>query len=56
MVGFTNSIGLGLSIVLRIMEAHAGKIEVRNQMPRGTEFVLTFRPAETAVPAQATTN
>jgi len=41
-----NSLGLGLSIVQRIMEAHAGTIDVPNRSPRGTEFVLTFRPAD----------
>jgi signal transduction histidine kinase len=51
-----NSIGLGLSIVQRIMEAHAGTVEVRNRTPRGTEFVLKFRAADVAVPMQATTS
>jgi len=38
-----NSVGLGLSIVQRIMEAHAGLVEVRNHATRTTEFVLKFR-------------
>ncbi|MBN9083051.1 MAG: sensor histidine kinase N-terminal domain-containing protein [Rhizobiales bacterium] len=40
----TNSVGLGLAIVQRIMAAHNGEIEVHRRAPRGTEFVLRFRP------------
>ena len=46
-----NSVGLGLSIVQRIMEAHAGTVEIRNRARRGNEFVLTFRTVRNAAGA-----
>jgi signal transduction histidine kinase len=38
--------GLGLSIVARIAEAHAGTVTVENRMMGGAAFVLTLMPAE----------
>jgi len=37
------SAGLGLSIVKRIMDAHAGIIELRQRSGGGAEFILRFR-------------
>jgi signal transduction histidine kinase len=37
--------GLGLAIVARIVEAHNGKIDVRNRPTGGAMFSLTFAPA-----------
>jgi two-component system phosphate regulon sensor histidine kinase PhoR len=34
--------GLGLAITRAIVEAHAGKIEVKSQIGQGTTFTLTF--------------
>ncbi|MDH7794967.1 MULTISPECIES: ATP-binding protein [unclassified Beijerinckia] len=45
----TNSVGLGLAIVQRIMAAHSGEIEVHSRSPRGTAFVLRFKPFETDI-------
>ncbi|MBI5536473.1 MAG: HAMP domain-containing histidine kinase [Deltaproteobacteria bacterium] len=38
----TGGYGLGLSLCKRIMEAHGGAIEVRNDADRGASFLLTF--------------
>jgi signal transduction histidine kinase len=38
----TGGYGLGLSMCLRIMEAHGGGITVDDRSPRGAVFVLTF--------------
>jgi signal transduction histidine kinase len=38
----TGGYGLGLSMCLRIMEAHGGGITIEDRSPRGTVFVLTF--------------
>lgn len=46
-----NSVGLGLAIVQRIMAAHGGEIEVRSRVPKGTEFVLRFRPFSPDTPS-----
>lgn len=42
----SGSAGLGLSIVSRIVEAHAGSIVVENRATRGASFSLRFRLAE----------
>jgi signal transduction histidine kinase len=34
--------GLGLAIVQRIVEVHRGRIQLRSERGRGTEFILTF--------------
>jgi signal transduction histidine kinase len=38
----TGGYGLGLSICKRVIDAHAGRIEVRPRSPRGTTFVVTL--------------
>ncbi|HTM50121.1 MAG TPA: HAMP domain-containing sensor histidine kinase [Bryobacteraceae bacterium] len=45
-------VGLGLSLVKRIIEAHRGTIEVKSSAESGTCFAL-FLPAESAAPAEA---
>ena len=45
--------GLGLTIALAIVEAHAGTIEVVKNRPRGTTFRMTFPLAARVVPAPA---
>ncbi|MEG1912324.1 MAG: sensor histidine kinase KdpD [Cloacibacillus sp.] len=39
-------LGLGLSICRSIVEAHGGKISVRDHAPHGTEFAFTLKAAE----------
>jgi signal transduction histidine kinase len=34
--------GLGLSIVRRLVEAHEGRLDVRDNAPKGTAFVVTI--------------
>jgi len=41
----TTGVGLGLAIVKKIMEAHRGAVEVRNNSGLGSIFTLTFPPA-----------
>jgi signal transduction histidine kinase len=41
----SGSAGLGLSIVARIVEAHAGEISVENRAAGGAVFSLRFAPA-----------
>ena len=38
--------GLGLSITKKLVEAHGGQIEIKSELGRGAEFVLTFPKAE----------
>jgi signal transduction histidine kinase len=49
---FQNGRGLGLVVVRRIVDDYDGKIEVRSEAGRGTEFLLTF-PAREARPKTA---
>jgi signal transduction histidine kinase len=44
--GGESSTGLGLSICYKIMQAHAGKIEMRNLPEGGAEFRITFPIAQ----------
>jgi len=39
-------VGIGLSVVKHIMDAHAGTIEVKSESGKGSEFILRF-PAYT---------
>jgi signal transduction histidine kinase len=41
----TGSAGLGLSIVQRIVEAHAGRINIENRPTGGARFCLTLATA-----------
>jgi K+-sensing histidine kinase KdpD len=53
----TGGAGLGLSIAQGIVEAHSGKVSVRNTGP-GCQFLITLplaRPAPSAVSRPATT-
>jgi signal transduction histidine kinase len=43
-------LGLGLSLVAWIVKAHAGAIEVKSELQKGTRFVVTL-PAGPAAPA-----
>jgi len=43
---FENGRGLGLVVVRRIVDDYEGKIEVRSEAGKGTEFILTFPPRE----------
>jgi len=45
--------GMGLAVSYGIIQAHDGTIEVASQVGRGTEFTLTFPPAELANPEKA---
>jgi two-component system, OmpR family, sensor histidine kinase BaeS len=38
----TGGMGLGLSIVKEMVEAHGWKIEVKNRKPRGLEFIISL--------------
>jgi two-component system nitrogen regulation sensor histidine kinase NtrY len=48
-----NGTGLGLSIVSAIVEDHHGRIQVRPNEPRGTEFVIEFPARETVLLSRA---
>ena len=39
-------VGIGLSVVKHIVDAHAGTIEVKSELGKGSEFILRF-PAYT---------
>ena len=42
-----SGLGLGLSIVYRIMEEHRGDIHVDSQLDKGTTFTMIFPTGET---------
>jgi len=46
--GFENGRGLGLSIVRRIIDDYDGRIEVRSELHKGTEVVITLPVRRTA--------
>ena len=48
---FENGRGLGLVVVRRIVDDYEGRIEVRSEIGRGTEFTLTFPPREAGAKA-----
>ena len=37
-----NGLGLGLAATLNILQSHKGRIEVKSELSRGTEFTITF--------------
>jgi signal transduction histidine kinase len=37
--------GLGMAIVKRVADMHRGRVEVRSQPGKGTQFIVTFPPA-----------
>jgi nitrogen fixation/metabolism regulation signal transduction histidine kinase len=47
--GKTKGTGLGLAIVKKIVEEHQGRIQVRNQDPRGAQFVIILPLESSAV-------
>jgi len=49
--GFENGRGLGLSIVRRIVDDYDGRIDVRSELDKGTEVLITLPPRKTAAPA-----
>jgi signal transduction histidine kinase len=40
----TTGMGVGLAICQRIIQAHGGRIEVKNMLPKGTQFSIFFTP------------
>ena len=48
---FENGRGLGLVVVRRIVDDYEGRIEVRSEIGRGTEFTLIFPPREAGAKA-----
>jgi signal transduction histidine kinase len=36
----SSGMGMGLAICQRIVQAHGGRLEVKNRLPRGTEFTI----------------
>jgi len=49
--GFENGRGLGLSIVRKIVDDYDGRIDVRSELERGTEVLITLPPRKRAAPA-----
>lgn len=49
--GFENGRGLGLSIVRKIVDDYDGRIEVRSELHKGTEVLITLPPRRPAAPA-----
>jgi signal transduction histidine kinase len=49
--GFENGRGLGLSIVRKIVDDYDGRIDVRSELEKGTEVLITLPPRKTAAPA-----
>ena len=47
--GFAEGVGLGLSIIFRIMEDHQGKISFESEQGRGTKVRLSFPLEDSAV-------
>lgn len=46
--GFENGRGLGLSIVRKIIDDYDGRIEIRSEVNRGTEILITLPPRKAA--------
>jgi signal transduction histidine kinase len=44
--GTKSGTGLGLAIVYQILQAHDVKIQVRSELEKGTEFVISFPPSQ----------
>jgi two-component system sensor histidine kinase PilS (NtrC family) len=49
--GFENGRGLGLSIVRKIVDDYDGRIDVRSELDKGTEVLITLPPRKAAAPA-----
>jgi two-component system sensor histidine kinase PilS (NtrC family) len=49
--GFENGRGLGLSIVRKIVDDYDGRIDVRSELHKGTEVLITLPLRKTAAPA-----
>ncbi len=49
--GFENGRGLGLSIVRKIVDDYDGRIDVRSELDKGTEVLITLPPRKRAAPA-----
>jgi two-component system sensor histidine kinase PilS (NtrC family) len=44
--GTKTGTGLGLAIVYQILQAHDAKIQVRSELEKGTEFLISFRQSQ----------